>query len=172
MVAAKVTMTAGALAVASALVYFAMLLVEPASMAEWVPTNTTSQRALVGVIPLLAGLFLMVLGLPREPMKNVTRLPQSKPLQVQLKPPTANLKVPSTLKLHEGQASNPRDDLLARLDDLNSKVNRAKVQFGLGQLSPQGYEHYVKKLEGERAEIEQRLLDAELQGKPLKPKEN
>jgi len=170
--APKTTMVLGTLAVAGALTYFGMMLLEPDAMARWVPTNNSSQRALIGVIPLLAGLLLMVLSLPREPMKNVTRLPQAKPLQVQLKPPAPNLRVPTSVRLHESRPQSPRESLMAKLDDLNGRVNRAKVQFGLGQLSAQGYDRYVKKLEAERAEIEQGLLDAELQGKLAKPKEN
>jgi uncharacterized membrane protein len=47
----------------------------------------------------------------------------------------------------------------AALDDVNRKMARLKVQFGMGEVSRESYRHIMETLEHEKSEIELRLLD-------------
>lgn len=68
-------------------------------------------------------------------------------------------------------AMTERDRLLEKKDELETRINRAKVQYGLGQLSGLAYKNYLVGLEKERAELEERLLAIDLESRPIGSRE-
>lgn len=58
----------------------------------------------------------------------------------------------------EDDANADPETLRVRLADLDRQANHAKVRYGLGQLSANGYRQVLAKLDEERARIEEVLL--------------
>lgn len=57
------------------------------------------------------------------------------------------------------RAQRRRDELEDRLENLDQRVNQAKVSLGLGRISHAGYRQYVKEVERERTLIESELMN-------------
>jgi heme/copper-type cytochrome/quinol oxidase subunit 2 len=52
----------------------------------------------------------------------------------------------------------PSDELQDALDKVNQKIGRAKVQYGVGELSADSYKLLIADYEKEKAEIQRRIL--------------
>lgn len=103
----------------------------------------------LGAVLLVVGVVLLVVS-PKAPRVQAG-VPAESPQVVEIKR--------TEMDWGAGPQKTVADELHERLETVNQKIGRAKVRFGMGQLSKETYKTLIAELEAEKAVVERQILD-------------
>jgi hypothetical protein len=122
------------------------------SLVKQDPTLTGYAAGGAGLLALLLGVVLLVIA-PKPAVPIVVPVTQPALQTVEIK----------RTEMNWGSGARPAaqadasEDLSGRLEGINQRLGRLKVQYGMGELSNESYKTITTQLEQEKADIELRL---------------
>jgi len=116
----------------------------------------------------MAGGFLLVARAPQPHAVEAKAPKATGPTPARAAPQPVAARGPVAAAPAAPQADDPVSAVERDIKALNRRINMARVELGMGRLSPAGYTAYVRNLEAERARLEKVRFAAQLrQGAPV-----